>query len=311
MQKSLKDLLFARQIVTQALRTYLWEKHYVEADVPVLVPSLIPESYLEVFETTVTDPNQNTYPAYLTASPEAYLKRLLSMGVDSSIFYLGKAFRNGEPLGNVHNHEFTLLEWYKLGADYCSLMDELENMFKYTVQTYAKAVKQDLLFAVDIPFERITIHEAFERFVPTQYRKNNSPEQFEKMYVEYIEPHMGTRGVPTFLIDFPTWQSPLAKEANGIAQRFELYFNGLELVNGWTELTDWKKQERNLKQENNEREKRGKEKVTMDIGFIRALKNGLPNCAGAAMGVDRLLMLLMKEKNLQHILPFSTKSLFS
>jgi len=211
----------------------------------------------------------------------------------------------------VHNHEFTLLEWYKLGADYCNLMDELENMFKYTVQTYAKAVKEDLLFAVDTTFERITIHEAFERFVPNQHRENIQPEQFEKMYVEYIEPHMGTRGVPTFLIDFPTWQSPLAKEVKGVAQRFELYFNGLELANGWTELTDWKKQERNLIQENDEREKRGKEKVTMDMGFITALKNGLPNCAGAALGVDRLLMLLMKEKNVRHILPFSIKSLFN
>jgi len=304
------DILETRQTVVQSLRTFLWNNNYIEADVPVLVPAIIPESYLEVFETTVTDPHQNSYPAYLTASPEAYLKRLLSMGVDSSIYYLGKAFRNGEPMGNVHNHEFTLLEWYKLGADYQNLMDETEAMFKYTVQTYAQLMNKDLLFAVDKKFEHITIHEAFERFVPSQYRKKKSPELFEKMYVEYLEPNMGVRGIPTFLTDFPTWQSPLAKESHGVAQRFELYFNGLELVNGWTELTDWRKQDVHLKLENNEREKRGKGKVKMDNGFITALKKGLPDCAGAAMGVDRLLMLLMREKNLQNILPFSTKSLF-
>jgi len=80
------DILETRQTVVQSLRTFLWNNNYIEADVPVLVPAIIPESYLEVFETTVTDPHQNSYPAYLTASPEAYLKRLLSMGVDSSIY---------------------------------------------------------------------------------------------------------------------------------------------------------------------------------------------------------------------------------
>ena len=122
---------------------------------------------------------------------------------------------------------------------------------------------------------------------------------------------MGTRGAPTFLTDFPTWQSPLAKEENGTAQRFELYLQGIELVNGWTELTDWQKQEENLKQENNERENRGLKKVRIDNGFIHALQKGLPACAGAAMGVDRLLMVLAREQNLQNILPFSTEKLFA
>lgn len=305
------DSIKSRQTVTQALRTYLWEHDYLEADVPVLVPTLIPESYLEVFETEVRDPQNKTYRAYLAASPEAYLKRLLSLGVDTSIFYLGKAFRNGEPLRNLHNHEFTLLEWYKLGADYQSLMDETENMFKYTVQRYAKTHNVNPLFDTNNTFERISIAEALVRFAPRKYHKNVPAEDFEKIYVEYLEPHMGTRGVPTFLIDFPAWQSPLAKEVNGTAQRFELYFHGIELVNGWTELTDWKKQEQNLKKENNEREKRGLKKVRMDNGFIRALQKGLPICAGAALGIDRFLMLLAHEKNLKNVLPFSTKKIFT
>jgi len=305
------NIIKSRQTVTQALRTYLWEHDYVEADVPVLVPTLIPESYIEFFETTVTDPQNKTFNAYLTASPEAYLKRLLSLGVNTSIFYLGKAFRNGEPLGSVHNHEFTLLEWYKLGADYQSVMDETENMFKYTVQTYAKTHNVDLLFDTSHAFERISISEALTRFAPHKYHKNMPVEYFERVYVEYLEPNMGTRGAPTFLTDFPTWQSPLAKEENGTAQRFELYFQGIELVNGWTELTDWQKQEENLKQENNERENRGLKKVRIDNGFIHALQKGLPACAGAAMGVDRLLMVLAREQNLQNILPFSTEKLFA
>src|SRR3989338_4799795 len=218
------NIIKSRQTVTQALRTYLWEHDYVEADVPVLVPTLIPESYIEFFETTVTDPQNKTFNAYLTASPEAYLKRLLSLGVNTSIFYLGNAFRNGEPLGSVHNHEFTLLEWYKLGADYQSVMDETENMFKYTVQTYAKTHNVDLLFDTSHAFERISISEALTRFAPHKYHKNMPVEYFERVYVEYLEPNMGTRGAPTFLTDFPTWQSPLAKEENGTAQRFELYF---------------------------------------------------------------------------------------
>jgi lysyl-tRNA synthetase class 2 len=128
--------------------------------------------------------------------------------------------------------------------------------------------------------------------------------------VQFIEPNLGTRGVPTFVYDFPACQSPLAKSKNGLAERFELYINGVELVNGWTELTDAALQEENLHRENALRKRYGKQELPMDYGFVESLKQGMPECAGAAMGVDRLLMVLCDYSSIEEVIPFSSKELF-
>lgn len=320
---SIKDKLLSRQQIIGSLRDFLFQRNYLEADVPVLVPSLIPESYLEVFETRVKGPDlindqqsTNNYPAYLTASPEAYLKRLLVEG-SGNVFYLGKAFRNGEPFGPMHNHEFTILEWYKVGADYRGLMREIEEMFR--------SVSEGLTLGSDpnlsSPWEYITMQEAIERFVPKSEQKSaeqlpvSSDAEFDRLYVQYIEPNLGTRGKPTFVIDFPTWQSPLAKnrtDSTGtVAERFELYINGIELINGWTELTDWKKQAENFTFQQDERKKLGKTPFPADLGFVQALKKGMPECSGCAMGVDRLIMVLTGKKTLDEVITFPTSRLFS
>jgi len=114
-----------RQKVNYQLRQFLYSHSYHEADVPTLSPKLIPESYLEIFSTQISSPNLKTnLPMYLLASPEAYLKRLL-VSQRQNLFYLGKAYRNDEPIGKLHNHEFTILEWYKIGYNYKNLMKEI------------------------------------------------------------------------------------------------------------------------------------------------------------------------------------------
>jgi len=311
---NIRALLTYRQQGLGALRQFLNKHEYLEAEVPVLVPSLIPESYLETFETELTSPRKAPSKAFLTASPEAYLKRLLVEGV-GNVFYLGKAFRNGEPLGSLHNHEFTILEWYKINYSYLELMKEIEQMIGFV----AKELHTNIGINFEGPWEYLTISEAYSRFVPeteiTNYKSQITNENFEKCYVQYIEPNLGTRGKPTFIIDFPAWQSPLAKpkelgKKTQTVERFELYINGIELINGWTELTDWKVQETNLLKENEERLSQGKKPLPMDKGFITALKKGMPECAGAAMGVDRLLMVLGGFKTLKAVLPFPTSEIF-
>jgi len=299
----LQKLLKNRQNLNRAIRDFFASNGYLEADSPLLAPSVIPESYLEVFETSLRAPNlRDAKPAYLLASPEAFLKRLIVQD-SGSIYYLGKAFRNGEPFGSKHNHEFTILEWYRIGYDYHQLMKEIEQMITYITINSHSTVRLNF----SKPWEYLTIKEAGSRFAPGH---KITPENFENLYVKYLEPNLGTRGVPTFIYDFPAWQSPLAKSANGLAERFELYINGVELINGWTELTDSKIQEKNLVTQNEERLKIGKQKLPLDFGFIQSLKQGMPECAGAAMGVDRLLMVLFGYSSIQEVIPFSSKTLF-
>lgn len=299
-----------RQKIVHALRSFLYEKNYGEADVPLLVPSLIPESYLDVFETKIEGPQVNAKKAFLTASPEAFLKRLLVEG-SGNVFYLGKAFRNGEPFGPLHNHEFTILEWYSVGIEYKQLMKEIEEMVHSVFVQNRNICSLPKGFDLTPPWEYITVDEALQRFAPKNENPNSGAE-FEKMYVEFIEPNLGTRGKPTFITDFPTWQSPLAKpKKNNLAERFELYINGVELINGWTELTDYKRQAINCTEEQDERKKRGKPFVPTDLGFLNALKKGMPECAGAAMGVDRLLMVLGGFDSLADVILFPDVRLFT
>ncbi len=340
---TIKNILQFRQLVSSSIRDFLYSHNYLEADVPVLVPSLIPESYLEVFQTTVTDPRGSSSTAFLTASPEAYLKRLLVEN-SGNIFYLGKAFRNGEPMGKTHNHEFTILEWYLVGANYVALMKQIEEMVQYIAKKLTNELNVKSKINYQSPWEYITVEEAYNRFAPTPFNAL-TPEQFEKDYVQYIEPNLGTRGVPTFLTDFPAWQSPLSKEkeqvadtilrtnwdavsprdrrgthlseqnvyqaTSGIAERFELYINGVELINGWSELTDPKKQAENFAKEQDARKELGKSPIVSDDGFLTALEKGMPECAGAAMGVDRLLMVLGGYNKLEDVLLFPTNKLFT
>ncbi len=285
-----------RMQVNAALRQFLFQHGYLEVDVPVLAPSLIPESYLEAFATTFTSPQKKPQRAFLTASPEAFMKRLLSKLVHSNLFYLGHAFRNNEPTGALHNHEFTLLEWYKMRANYRQLMDEIEAMIRSLSHGYEKK------------WERISVAQAIEQFVP----KSERSADFSRLYVQYLEPNLGTRGVPTFITDFPAESSPLAKtNPDGTtAQRFEMYINGIELINGWTELTDWRIQEKNLRKEQQLRTKLGKEPIVYDETFISALKRGMPSCSGAAMGVDRLIMVLGGFSKLSDVILFPCSTLF-
>lgn len=298
----MKSVILKRQNLNFYLRQFLFDHDYFEADIPLLSPKLIPESYLQVFDTKLTSPNLKTKKQFfLLASPEAYLKRLL-VSEKQNLFYLGKAFRNHEPLGRFHNHEFTILEWYKINYTYLDLMKEIEQMISYL------AIKLRSQIGIDFssPWEYLTLEQAYSKFAKN---KKLNPETFEKIYVESLEPNLGKRGKPTFIYNFPDWQSPLAKAKNGYAERFELYINGVELINGWTELTDSKQQKLNLEKENKERIKRGLEKLPLDTDFIRALEQGMPECSGAAMGVDRLLMVLMGYKSLEKVILFPTAKL--
>jgi len=304
--KNHQNFLFIIRLIEE----FLQKKGYLKIDLPVLSPVLIPESYLEVFETEFRYFDKRE-KLYLTPSPELFLKRLLVEGV-GNCYYLGKSFRNSDPPSSLHSFEFTMLEFYKVKANYMDIADELLEMLRYLNEK----VKSDFALKINLnKWEKISVIKAFEKYAGIfekelfdhqlflqkarkkgyQVEKFSYEEVWSQIYVSEIEPHLGKNGYPTLIYDYPKEFAALAKlNPDGkTAQRFEFYINGIELGDCYTELADWKEQEERFLKEDKQRKKLGKINHPIDKGFIQALKYGLPSCAGIAIGVERLAMVFL------------------
>ena len=290
--------------VEKAVHEFLQKRGYLKVDLPVLSPALIPESYLEVFETRF-EYLKKRQKLYLTPSPELFLKRLLVAGV-GNCYYLGKAFRNSDRGSSLHSFEFTMLEFYKVGVTYMEIADEVLEMLQFIAD---KLKNKNPKFN---NWEKISVSEAFEKyacisrnelfnhklFLNKAEKKGYSTrgfsyeDIFSQIYTQEIEPKLGI-GFPTLIYNYPKEFAALAKpNPDGkTAQRFEFYINGIELGDCYTELTDWKEQERRFKEEERKRKNDKKINHPIDTGFIKALQYGLADCAGIAIGFDRLAMI--------------------
>lgn len=249
--------------------------------------------------------NPNDDWLYLTTSPEYAMKQLLSLG-SGSIYQLGKAFRQ-DPPGRLHSSEFTMLEWYRLGFDMDALIDDVVALINTVIESPA------------LPVEKLSYREVFltylqiDPLVATAKELENIArlkldvsfsDQDKDIWLDLllshcIEPHLG-QGCMTFLYDYPASQAALARLAedqycNVIAKRFELYINGVELANGYHELTDLQEQLQRFEADNNKRLTMGKSTRDIDSGLSQALERGLPECAGVALGVDRLMLVVGRE----------------
>lgn len=309
--------------VEDTVNTYLQTQGYLKVDLPVLSPALIPESYLEVFQTEFKY-FKKKQKLYLTPSPELFLKRLLVAGV-KRCYYLGKSFRNSEPSSPLHKMEFTMLELYKVGAYYLDIATEVLTMLQQiSLKIFGAEVFNYLGKKVDLKrWERFTVAEAFERFakikqsdlfdreiflkraLQKKYRVDgfSYEDVFSQIYVQEIEPNLGTRGFPSLIYNFPKEFAALAKlnSDSKTAQRFEFYIAGIELGDCYTELNDWKEQENRFQVETNKRKKAEKIPYPIDKGFIKALKYGLPKCAGIAIGFDRLAMIFANQNSINKL----------
>lgn len=299
--------------VKKSVNEFLTKKGYLEIDLPVLSPALIPESYLEVFETKFNYFNTQE-KLYLTPSPELFLKRLLAYQV-GDCYYLGKAFRNHEKSSDLHEFEFTMLEFYKTKTDYMGISGEVLKMLQYVAKgitgknfIYFQGKKINLS-----RWEKISIVQAFEKYAQINKIELFNHQQFlerakkkgyntkgfsyedlwSQIYTAEIEPHLGTNGYPTLIYDYPKEFAALAKlnKDRQTAQRFEFYIAGIELGDCYTELTDWQEQDKRFLEEQKLRQKAGKINHPIDKGFVEALKYGLTDCAGIAIGFERLAMI--------------------
>jgi elongation factor P--beta-lysine ligase len=302
--------------VEYAVNEFFKKRGYLKVDLPVLSPALIPESYLEVFETEFKYLD-NKEKLYLTPSPELFLKRLLAYGA-GDCYYLGKSFRNSDPLATLHSFEFTILEFYKMGADYMGIADEVLEMMKHiNKNTNQKFKKNTIKYQGKIisleKWEKITVAEAFEKYSDINEKELFDHQLFLKkakekgyktrsfsyedlwsqIYTAEIEHHLGKNGYPTLIYDYPKEFAALAKlnKDGKTTQRFEFYIEGIEIGDCYTELTDWKEQQQRFFEEQQKRKKDGKIIHQIDKGFIEALEHGLKPCSGIAIGFERLAMI--------------------
>lgn len=312
----------------ECIRDFFASEGFTEIETPLLVASPGMEPNLSHFKTAISDNFGNKKTAYLVTSPEYSCKKMLAAGIPN-LFSLGKVFRNDEPAGGTHNAEFTMLEWYRAGADYQSLMNDTEYLVKYCVDTCKLKTESCKL---DGRWERLSVKEAFARIglnldqILTRdtiakaaedkgyaVSSNDSFDDcFFKIFLTEIEPKLGIEQ-PTILFDYPIQMAALSRAKPSdprYAERFEVYANGLELANAFSELTDPVEQRRRFEQEARERAVAGKDVPPIDENLLDALGQ-IRSAAGIALGVDRLVMLLTGSRLIEDVILFPTGELFS
>ncbi|MES2218910.1 MAG: elongation factor P--(R)-beta-lysine ligase [Pseudomonadota bacterium] len=301
-----------RAAIIADIRAFFAERGVLEVDTPLMSHATVTDPHVvgipAIFKTYAS--NQEKI-CYLQTSPEYAMKRLLAVG-SGSIYQICKAFRQGE-VGKLHNPEFTMLEWYRVGFDHHALMDEMDQLLQRVLTVApAERVSYGELFQMHLGFDP---HAATVASLAAYAKENNVPFESELtvrdawldlLWTHCIEPKVGLER-PLFLFDYPVSQAALAKIRDGeppLASRFEVYFKGIELANGFHELQDAAEQQRRFENDLAFRKLHGLPALPIDERFLAALTHGLPDCAGVALGLDRLIMLALGSQKLSEVLSF-------
>jgi len=300
-------VLHRRSEVLAKIRVFFARKNVLEVETPILSHACGTDPQSSHFVTVLENPDRSHL--YLQTSPEFAMKRLLAAG-SGPIYQICKSFRNGE-MGRFHNPEFTLLEWYRVGFDHHALMDEMDELLREVlICPYAERVTYQTLFLRHVgvdPFQTTeqTLKTQAASFGISEIQNIDKDGWLDVLMTHCIVPHLGQGGRPTFVYDYPASQAALAKiNLFGVAERFEVYFSGVELANGFHELQDPLEQRRRFEQEQEQRQKSAFPPAILDERFLESLKQGLPNCAGVALGIDRLIMALLKTNSLAEVMAF-------
>jgi elongation factor P--(R)-beta-lysine ligase len=300
--------LARRAAILRTVRAFFEARGVLEVETPYLSAATVPDLHLA---SLVTHPAAALgAPRFLQTSPEFAMKRLLAAG-SGPIYQLARAFRDDER-GRRHNPEFTLLEWYRPGFDHHQLMDEMDALLTVVLGTP--------------PAERLSYRDLFLRELGVDPLSADAPELaraaaaagvepppdldldglLQLLQGAVLEPRLGHQR-PCFVYDFPASQAALARIRPGsppVAERFEVYAGGLELANGFHELADAAEQRRRFEADRERRAALGLPVPPLDELFLAALEAGLPDCAGVALGVDRLVMLAVGASSIDEVLAF-------
>lgn len=312
------ETLTLRATLLARMRAFFMQQGVLEVDTPLISRFGSTDAAIESFRTRYRGPGHvDGLPLYLHTSPEFFMKRMLA--ADSGpIYQLAHVFRN-EELGRRHNPEFMMLEWYRPGMDHQALMDETDILLASVLQGVmdyqpAKRITYRQWFrdgtGLDPWADNIV---AFRQFaeqqldsVPETMNNQELDPWLDLLVTHWLEPRFGDQ--PVFVYDYPVSQASLARVRYGevsVAERFELYIKGVELANGFHELVDAEQQQQRFESENQVREKAGKSAIPMDRHLLAALQSGLPDCAGVAIGFDRLVMVAAGLPDIASAMPFS------
>ena len=290
--------LATRSHVLQATREYFYQAGFYEVETPVRITAPALEDHID------TPPSGS---AWLRASPELHMKRLLATGA-RQIFQIGPCFRSGE-CGKKHNPEFTLLEWYRTAADYTDILRDTEALLTHVLK---KVTGQNTLvyqnIAIDLarPWHCHTVQAAFQTWAGWDPVASWDEERFNADMAELIEPSL-PRDRPCVLTDYPAPAAALARLKHNdprVAERWELYIGGLEIANAFSELCDPVAQRARFIATAQKRGARNQTVYPLDEPFLAALATGMPECGGIALGLDRLTMLLGDVADIAEIRPF-------
>jgi lysyl-tRNA synthetase class 2 len=291
-----------RARLISSIRHFFIQQDFLEVETPLRIPAPAPEEHIEAI------PSGNWF---LQTSPELCMKRLLAAGYPR-IFQISKCFRAAER-GSRHLPEFTMLEWYVAQFDYCQLMDQCEAMLITAFKDMGhdqKIIWQNKKINLASPWERISVAEAFSKYAPITCQQALDQETFDEIMVDYIEPRLGIDR-PTFIYDYPAKLAALAKIKKSdpaVAERFELYIGGLELANGFSELTDAREQRQRFEEASEARALKKWALYPMPTKFLNSLET-LPSCAGIALGIDRLAMILADKATIDDVVAFTSETL--
>jgi lysyl-tRNA synthetase class 2 len=296
------EALKQRADILARIRHFFEARSVLEVQTPSLSQSTITDPYLEALEVPYAGESY-----YLQTSPEYHMKRLLAAG-SGDIFQIGKSFRRDET-GRLHNCEFSMLEWYRLGMDDHQLMDEIEALLQEVLVCRGiRRVTYQAIFeeVLDLDLRMAKVSDLKQCAAAHSLEDPGWQEDYDAwllyLFSLRIEPRLQA---PTFVYDFPASQASLARiKPNGYAARFELYMKGIELANGFWELTDPKEQVIRFQQDQRIRAAKNLPEKKMDPLFLSALEAGLPDCAGVALGVDRLLMIVLEKESIEQVIAF-------
>ena len=295
--------LYLRASIINSIRAFFVSRGFLEVETPLRIPANAPEEHINPFRSDSW---------YLHTSPELCMKRLLSQGYEK-IFQICRCWRD-EERGDRHLPEFTMLEWYRANADYYDLMNDCEELLKWIATTSGLNAENlrycgqrlDLLASPEL----ITVREAFSSFSVKDMDTAIADGEFDEILVSQIEPSL-PYAKPVFLTDYPAEMAALArlkKDDASVAERFELYLAGLELANGFSELSDPIEQLERFKAVNLLRNERDLPTLPIPEPFLRDLEN-MPPSAGIALGVDRLVMIFADMECIDDVVAFAPEAL--
>jgi lysyl-tRNA synthetase class 2 len=306
-----RDALRLRAEILSKIRSFFADREVFEVETPLLAAAPVTDLHLHALNCRYRGPGADDgHTLYLQTSPEFAMKRLLAAG-SGPIYQICRAFRDGE-VGKRHNPEFTILEWYRPGWDHHELMNEVDGLLATTLGsrsaerlTYAAAF--DRYAGVDVFADTDdSLRARVEAIGVTSVDGLTRDDLLDLVLTHIIEPKLG-HSQPTFIHDYPASQAALARVRNGdppLAERFEVFVGGVELANGYHELNDPAEQRRRFEADIEARRERGLSEVPIDERLLAALEHGLPDCAGIALGVDRLIMVAAGTRDLSDVLAF-------